>query len=145
MNSTSPLFLALAATLLVGCGRSPEPAAEIVPRDTLLAEGETLYGQACAMCHLDGGGNEINPPLRGAPAVTAARPEEFIDIILRGRRGPIERNGKVYNAIMPAQAFLTDREVAALATYVRSTMGGPVDAVQPESVARVRGQASIKP
>lgn len=135
-----PLALGLLA-LLGACSReAPVAATEIVPRDTLLAEGGELYQQACAMCHYDGGGSDINPPLRGAPPVLAEDPTAFIRTILYGMRGPIERNGKTYNGIMPAQAYLGDREIAAIATYVRSTMGGPTAEVQPAAVAAERAR-----
>ena len=129
-----PLFLGF---LFAGC--SPRPAARQISGDTLAA-GEELYNQNCALCHLDGKGSDLNPPLIGSEVVAGENSAALVRIMLRGQKGPITVAGKAYDGIMPAQDFLTDEEVAAVAAYVRKTFGQKVEAVTADEVARARAE-----
>jgi mono/diheme cytochrome c family protein len=130
-------LLLAAAILAIGCGR-PSPPARALPEDvpyaTLLAEGETLYSQACAMCHYAGEAGSLAPALRNAPSVQAADPTAMIQAVLQGRTNQsTERPG-----IMPAQAYLSDFEIAAILTYIRKEFAGSETPVQPADVFRLR-------
>ena len=103
------------------------------------ATGETDYA-VCAVCHQANGEGLPGafPPLSGSEIVNAASPDRMIAIILRGLEGPVTVKGQEYNSIMPAQATLTDEEIARITTYERSSWGNAASAVTPEQVAAVR-------
>jgi mono/diheme cytochrome c family protein len=123
-----------AAWVAGGCSR-PEAAGV---SGNALAAGEEIYNLNCAMCHLDGKGGDLNPPLIGSSVVAGTDPTILVRIILHGQKGPIVVAGRSYDGIMPAQDFLTDEEVAAVSTYVRAAFGKKKDKVSPELVARER-------
>lgn len=100
----------------------------------LVEEGRTLYGHACAMCHYAGEAGALAPALRGAPSVLSPDPAEMIRAVLHGRKN----QSTTQPGIMPAQDYLTDREIAAVLTYIRHEFGGPAQPVQPADVLALR-------
>lgn len=62
----------------------------------------------------------------------------LIRLVLFGMQGPIEIKGASYNNVMTPHGFLTDEQVAAVLTFVRSNFDNEADAVTAEEVARVR-------
>jgi mono/diheme cytochrome c family protein len=61
--------------------------------------------------------------------------------IIHGRSGEISVHGKMFNAIMPpigTQQGLSDAEIAAVASYVRSAWGNQAAAVAQETVTAQR-------
>ncbi len=118
---------------------------------TLFQMGKTIYGQEgfCVTCHQeDGKGLTASgfPPLAGTRWVLGSE-ERLIKIILHGLMGPIEVLGKEYPGQVPMTPYagmLNDREVAAVATYVRNSFGNKASAIKPERVAKVREETSEK-
>jgi len=108
-------------------------------------DGGQLYGLYCAACHADDGLGATGgtfPPLAGSPWV-AGGPELGIKIILNGLNGPIDVLGKSYNLEMPPQgAVLSDEQIAAILTYVRSSWGNSAEIVTTETVRDVRASNS---
>ena len=108
-----------------GDQRSPLAAA------TGAADGATVYAGNCVACH-QGNGLGIAgafPPLDGSGWVNA-EPELLVQILLHGVQGEMEVLGNVYNGVMPAMAHLSDEELAAVSTYIRtswSNASGEVD------------------
>lgn len=92
---------------------------------------------ACAQCHYDGKASAANPALVGSPALQAA-PSTVIDIILNGQSGKSLIDGKRLSGIMPAQAYLTDAEIAAVVTYIRHEFAGISAEVTPSQVQQIR-------
>ncbi len=98
-------------------------------------DGSLIYAGICVPCHQSGGvGVEGKyPPLAGSEWV-AKEAEIPIRIVLHGLHGPIQVKGKDFTNEMPALGNqLSDAEIAAVLTYVRSSFGnkaGPVDAGQ---------------
>jgi mono/diheme cytochrome c family protein len=105
----------------------------------LAARGEDLYVQHCASCHgQQGAGIGPFPPLAGAEWVTGDE-DTAIRILLHGVQGRIEVDDRIYNNVMPAFGRrLSDEEVAALLSFVRSAWGNEAEAVSPEDVAEIR-------
>lgn len=141
--------LFLAATL-AACGGGEE--AEQAATDTMAAPaeqvaagpmtGEQVY-QRCATCHQpDGKGLPgTYPPLTGSEYVTASNPAVPIRVVLHGLQGPITVAGTQYNSIMPAYGTgveMSDEEVAAVLTYVRSSWGNTASPVTAQQVAAER-------
>jgi mono/diheme cytochrome c family protein len=112
------------------------------PTDTeaLRAHGEKVYTAVCAGCHgADGKGlGDTFPPLAGAGGYYGDG-TNHARIIVHGLQGPIEVLGKAYNGAMPPQGgSLSDYDIAAVATYERTSWGNADGPVLPEVVASVR-------
>jgi Cytochrome c, mono- and diheme variants len=139
-----PLVITLAAS--PACSRRTAPTDDAkpvemktsaAPATNLVAQGADIYEQNCATCHYDGSGSPVAPPLKGSPVV-ADSAKAVILTILKGQQGKAVVNGKSFNGIMPAQAYLSDTEIAAVAAFVRTQFGGATDSPTPEDVAALR-------
>lgn len=103
-------------------------------------DGAEVYSARCASCHqLDGTGMAgAFPPLAGSTWVTGDA-GRLVRIILNGLSGPVEVDGEVFNSFMPGWGtILSDAEIAAVATFVRSEWGNDASPVTPEMAAAVR-------
>lgn len=104
------------------------------------ADGKTVYA-TCQACHqADGNGLPgAFPPLAGSEWVNGPV-ENLIRIQLRGLTGPITVKGQQFNSVMPPNATMSDDEIAAVLTYVRSNFGNSSSAVTPEQVKALRSE-----
>jgi len=130
MTKTRPLILCLSVVLgFAACKPAPQklPASE-----ESLGVGAGVYEQYCAICHLDGRGNETNPTLIGSAMVSQPDATGLLRIILHGSSSA--------RGIMPKQDFLTDEEAAGIAAYVRKTFGKSDEAVPVELATRIRAE-----
>lgn len=119
---------------------SPTPAPLLTSEPAspdVISAGADVYELSCAMCHYDGSGSPAAPPLKGSPVV-AESAEAVILTILKGRQGQAIVDGKPFNGLMPAQATLSDEEIAAVVAFVRKQFGGVDSAVKPSEVAALR-------
>lgn len=125
--------------------RTPDEEDDTLQQEALSAGGE-LYNTYCASCHQgDGKGAPPRyPPLAGAEWVTGDE-QRLISIILNGLEGPIEVKGESYNNAMPQHSFLSNEEVAKVATYIRQHFGNNASAVRAEDVGAVRDSPSEGP
>jgi mono/diheme cytochrome c family protein len=100
--------------------------------------GKEVYALHCQSCHMEKGqGMEgVYPPLAKTSYLKDAK--KNIKIILEGQSGEITVNGKKYNNNMPAQPYLTDKEIADVLTYVRSNWGNKYPAVKAAQVKAER-------
>jgi nitrite reductase (NO-forming) len=141
------LFVAVATTTLYSCGNS-EPKSEGNPftiedvkgtTTAAAANGEAIYKRACASCHMAGGDGIANvyPPL--AKSDYLVNRENTIKQVINGSSGEMVVNGKTYNNTMPPQQ-LNDDEVAAVLTYVYTSMGNSGTPVTAAEVAAVRAK-----
>ena len=102
----------------------------------VLQAGETLYNVNCGTCHQpDGmGADDAGPRLAGSPVTQAPDPASLVNSILYGPDVPDPAPGG--HQWRPMEAYgdkLSDEEVAALASYLRSAWnnkGGEVTAKQ---------------
>lgn len=119
--------------------RDPDEDADRL-QERLAIGGEAVYDNYCAGCHQrDGRGAAPRfPPLAGSDWVTGDK-GRLIQIILDGWDEPIEVDGYVYSeGVMPKHGFLTDQEIADVATHIRRSFGNDADAVTVEEVREVR-------
>jgi mono/diheme cytochrome c family protein/glucose/arabinose dehydrogenase len=113
--------------------------------------GREIYSREgyCGTCHQpDGKGLPASgfPPLAGTNWVKGSE-ERLIKIVLNGLMGEIEVNGKKFPGQVPMTPYgglLNDKEVAAVATYVRNSFGNQAAPVQPEKVKQVRAATAKK-
>lgn len=94
-----------------------------------MAEGGPLYGRNCAACHGAEGQGGAGDRLVGSPMVATVGGS--VNQILSGSP---ERG-------MPPFARLNDREIAAIATYMRNSWGNAYGPVTPEVVRQSRPPA----
>ena len=108
----------LLLSLLAGCEKSSDAAPPPI-------DGETVFMRACAQCHqADGRGVPGSFPSLVAPRTTDK--EIQISIVVNGLR------------MMPANRDLSDGQLAAVLTYIRTTWGNTLEPVSAADVARSR-------
>lgn len=119
-------------------------AAGIDPAVMALGKQQFMMCSACHGANAEGG--PIAPPLAKANWVNGPV-ENLIRIQLRGLQGPLTVSGKEYKlpGPMPAQAFQTDEQIAAVLTYVRNSFGNTAAPVKPEQVKALRGEVGQPP
>ena len=111
-----------------------------LPRPTYLAAAH-LYIDNCATCHRDHGRGIPGsvPPLAGNPAVTPAEPYNLLMAVLGG----IPSSG-AYMAMPSFAGRLTDKEIADVVDYVRSSWGNrAAPSATPKMVATWREIARV--
>jgi mono/diheme cytochrome c family protein/glucose/arabinose dehydrogenase len=133
-----------------------EPPAGVAGRNLTIAQRATLekgagiFRESCSSCHganglgapVPGGTGTVAPALAGSPRVTG-HPDYALNVLLHGLTGPIE--GKTYaGQIMVSQAQQPDEWLAAIASYIRSTMTNQASFVTPEQVAAVRARTAAR-
>ncbi len=122
-------------------GNQVSPEAESADSSAEVMAGAQLYISRCASCHqFNGQGHGSDyPPLTASQWVEDK--ELLLSVILGGLMGPLTVNDVEYNGSMPPwREFLNDNEVAAIATYIRSSWGNDLTTVTPEEVTEVRGR-----
>ena len=99
------------------------------------ADGAAIFAARCVACHQATGTGVPGafPPLAGSNWVNG-RDTTLIQILLHGIQGPLTVNGASYNGTMPTFGTqLSDAEIAAVLTHVRTQWGnktGPVSTAQ---------------
>ena len=70
----------------------------------------------------------------------SGNPTRLVSVILNGLQGEIQVDGKAFNGVMPANGFLSDEQVAQLATFLRQNFGNHAPQVRASDVAEVRAR-----
>ena len=78
----------------------------------------------------------MNPPLIKTEYVLGEKPR-LIKVILNGMQG-VDIDDEPYHGAMPSHDFLTDQQIAAVLTYVRTSFGNKASAVQAAEVKTLR-------
>jgi len=106
----------------------------------IIAKGKQIFTTTCQACHQANGAGIPGafPPLAGSEWVNGPG-ERMAAIILHGAQGEITVKGQKFNGVMPTfAAQLKLEEIAAVATYVRSSFGNQSGAVSPELVKKAQ-------
>jgi mono/diheme cytochrome c family protein len=119
-------------------GSSPEKAATPLPSaesSLLLSLGKQIYDRECAICHgATGLGMPPHyPPLAGNQSIEMASAVNAIRMVLNGGYPPGTAGNPMPYGMPPFAQRLSDDEVAAVVTYIRTSWGnrgGPVSARQ---------------
>ena len=104
--------------------------------------GELVFSTVCLPCHQAGGAGLEGqyPPLAGSEWV-AKDASAVVRILLGGLNGPIQVKGKSFDNSMPQIGEqLTDSEIAAVLTYVRSSWGNKAGPVDEALIKKLRGE-----
>lgn len=114
------------------------------------ASGRQQYLSICAGCHgTDGQGiKRFGPPLVQSEWVLGD-PRKLSLILLHGMEGPLEVNGKRYDApdilpVMPSHSVVDDAHIAAILTYIRNEWGHQAGPVKRGLVGKTRVQSQGK-
>jgi len=105
-----------------------------------VAAGERIFSQNCVACHQSDGQGLPGafPPLVGTAWVQDSRIVPTA-VLLNGLNGPIEVAGSTYNGNMPAfGGLLSDRDIAAVLTYIRQAWGNTAGPITEAQVAEAR-------
>ena len=138
-NTLKRFVFLLAAVAALG-------VAALVPlhRSTSVAvaasDGKAIFAKTCASCHQANGQGVPGtfPPLAKNPYVTGD-PNKVIHTVADGLTGSISVNGKTYNGQMPAwKSSLSDGDIAAVVTYIRSSFGNKASAVTAAQVTKAK-------
>ena len=126
--------------------RSASPTPSMTPPDTAqMKAGEAIFVDECSACHLmhAQGQTLAFPPLARSANAQQADPTTALHIILAGAQAA-PTGAAPTPFTMPAFAWkLDDRQVAAVATYVRNEWGNAAPAVTPEQVAKLRAKLAF--
>lgn len=112
------------------------------------AEGQRVFDQICASCHMTAGTGLPGafPPLAGHfPELLAAGGRDYVThVVLHGLQGAITIGGQAYNGIMPPWQQLSDQEVADALNYAATAWGNELPAgvppFEPTDVEAARSQ-----
>lgn len=134
LSDEDTLAMAVYVKSLAPIERSPKSTMD----DKALRAGDTLYTIHCGTCHLPTGlgdkpGSELGAPLVGSAVAQAPDPSSLINIILYGGQVLTPVPQKSWKSMKALGDNLSDEDVAAVATYVRTNWGNrgaPVTAAQ---------------
>ncbi len=106
------------------------------------AEGAMLYRRQCEQCHGPNGEGRQGayPALAGSRAVNADVPVNLVQAVLRGGFAPATAGNPRPFGMPPFAQTLSDREIAAVLSYVRSAWGNRGGEVLAQDVDRWRPQ-----
>lgn len=120
-------------------------------------DGKQLFGAKCAACHQSTGLGVagVFPPVAASEWVLGDE-KILTNILLHGVNGEMVVTGKTYKGAMPAWNSLSDDELAAVLTYIRSDWGNAAPPIKAEIIKNQReltkaraepyaGGSSIKP
>lgn len=98
-------------------------------------QGEILYNNFCASCHMDDGTGLVGniPPLAQADYLKN-NPLMVACIINKGMTGPVEVNGQTYNQPMAAIPQLSEFEITNVINYINHAWGNDYGIVKLEDV-----------
>ncbi len=116
----------------VADGAAPSPVDPALKR-----EGQGVYTRICQSCHQANGRGlpSAFPPLAGNPIL--ADTKTLVQVIRKGKTGPVVVEGQHFNGTMPPiGAQFSNRQVAAVCTYVRNSWGNHFGGVSEADVAR---------
>lgn len=101
--------------------------------------GKQLYSGKCAACHQATGLGVagVFPPLAASDWVTGDE-KILSNILLHGVNAEMIVQGKKYNGAMPAWKSLSDDELAAVLSYIRSDWGNAAAPIKAETIKAQR-------
>lgn len=102
-------------------------------------DGKQLYIGKCAACHQATGLGlaGVFPPLAASEWVVES-PVTLTHILLHGIQGKMTVKGISYQGLMPAWNTLSDAEIAAVASYIRSDWGNKAAPITEDDVKKQR-------
>ena len=111
--------------------------------------GRRVFTQNCLVCHQTTGLGIARqfPPLAGSEWVLGQDwhgDNHLVKIVLNGLQGPIQVKGNTFNNAMPTWGMLTDEQIAAVLTYIRSEWGNDAPPIFADYVRAMREQVAAR-
>jgi mono/diheme cytochrome c family protein len=102
-------------------------------------DGGQIFAAKCVACHQTNGLGiaGVFPPLAGSEWVLGSD-KVLVQIPLHGITGVVQVKGTAYHGAMPVFDALSDAEIAAVLSYVRTQWGNAAPAISPATVAAGR-------
>ncbi len=105
--------------------------------------GKRLYSQNCVVCHQATGLGIAGqfPPLAASEWVLSEgshADNQLVLLMLNGHQGSMQVKDQSYNNAMPQWKQLSDDQIAAILTYIRSDWGNNAPVIDPAFVAQIR-------
>jgi mono/diheme cytochrome c family protein len=146
LHSTQYLEPADVRAMAVYLKSLPQAATDTDPREIpqagggVLARGGKLYQDHCASCHgkQGEGVRGAYPRLAGNRAVTLPVTSNLVQVVLNGGFAPATRGHPRPFGMPPFATQLSDADVAAVITFIRSSWGNKAAPVSEVDVARQR-------
>jgi mono/diheme cytochrome c family protein len=138
----SPADLRAMAMYLKALPRNTGDAAEERVAGARMAErGAKLYEQHCSQCHGEKGEGVPGayPPLAGNRAVTLPVTANLVQVVLGGGFPPATAGNPRPFGMPPFATLLSDEDVAAVISHIRSAWGNKAGAVSEFTVSQQRG------
>ena len=127
---------------LAGSDQTPEKTVAASPASPTFntEKAAKLYEQHCAQCHGAQGEGIANayPPLAGNRAVTMAATDNLVQMVLYGGFAPATKGNPRPFGMPPFVLVLSDSDVAALVSHIRTAWGNQAGAIAPLEVNRIR-------
>lgn len=141
-ESTSATSTAAASAEAASPGAAAPAAASPAGAQNVASasDGARIYNQNCSSCHQPNGQGVPGtfPPLAGNPTVTGFD-VHVIHIVKFGLNGHVNVKGTDYNGMMPAWGqSLSNADIAAVLTYIRSAWGNRARPITEARVASVQ-------
>ncbi|WP_313297132.1 cytochrome c [Diaphorobacter sp.] len=114
--------------------KAPSPAA------STMELGAKVYRQNCAECHGERGQGESGafPALAGNRAVTMQSPTNVVRMVLEGGYLPATQGNPRPQGMPPFLHVLSDKEIAAVVTYIRNAWDNVASTLDASDVYRTR-------
>jgi len=114
-------------------------AAVAAPDAETMKQGQAVYSKTCFVCHQPTGAGIPGafPPLAGSEWI-AKDASIAVRNIINGMQGPIVVKGMTYNMPMPPVAGLSDKDIAAVVTYVNNSWGNAGPTVTEAEVTAIK-------
>ena len=142
-EASNPFALSKAIDTRPGGGGE---GAALDPFQLAMKKGSSAYG-VCMGCHQAAGTGVPGtfPPLAGSDWVSGGT-ERIIRVILHGLTGELKINGSPFSnpAGMPAQGALSNKDIAAVATFIRNSWGNEGTMVTEEMVSAIRKKEAAR-
>jgi cbb3-type cytochrome c oxidase subunit III len=125
---------------------SPLSVSSSAANSVAKADGAAIYSTNCAACHQANGKGIPGafPPLAESDWM-GKDDRTLAALVLHGLSGAVIVNGNTYNGVMPPMGGnLSDQEVSAVLTHIRSSFGNNFPPVSIETVTEVRKQQGTR-
>jgi mono/diheme cytochrome c family protein len=145
-NSDSGAAPAVTTATPVSSSTPSVASSPVATAKSVMVSGPGVFATTCATCHqLNGEGiPDKYPPLAGSEWVSGSD-ERMLRIVIGGLTGDVEVQGETFSGVMPGWGpTLSDAEIAAVVTYVRSQFGNGASPVDTTLVARVRAATASR-
>jgi mono/diheme cytochrome c family protein len=120
--------------------RGNEPQKPVSEQSSTMRAGQAIYVDNCSACHTESGAgiSGLFPPLKANPLVQAPDPSDLVLLVLQGGKSAASGHAPTGTA-MPAFGWkFSDKEVAAVLTYIRGSWGNAAHAVSANEVSNIR-------